>query len=245
MGVHRAYPERFTLPPAKRGSPVGLPRSSAYANLEVEPQRKLQSAHAASTFYVCDPSVVGAHGGILAVNAIVCAVVSAECIDGVVKDIKRVHAELKPDLLRDGEVLHHREVGIESGWATKRIVGDVAEVPIAGICEGPTEGRQRGEVLNIRSSACGVLKRSRTHVEGSRTPVWPADAYLLRSPALVAGSRPRQTAAPVRGIRQFPTADQIVHGAARVAQVLFALAERQVVNRVEYKYLVANEVVGT
>ena len=40
-----------------------------------------------------------------------------------------------------------------------------------------------------------------------------------------------------------PSAHRVVHGAARVGQELASLAERQFVNRVDHKYLVASEIV--
>src|SRR5215470_8219556 len=75
----------------------------------------------------------------------------------------------------------------------------------------------------------------------STAAVWTTDTHILLTSAFCNGGSPRQPAAPVCGVADLPSANQIIHRST-TGEELLALAEREFVNRVQNPYVVAIEV---
>src|SRR5258708_34386858 len=91
--------------------------------LEIEPQRELQSPHGRSVLKAGDLPGVSAP----TVNTSACPVVGAEGVDRVIEHVEGVRAELRVESFVDLELLHNREVGIESNRTVFRVGSKVTK----------------------------------------------------------------------------------------------------------------------
>ena len=142
---------------ASKGS---LGKTHVASTLEAQPKRKLQGTHFGSAFEAGDFAIVAA----LAVDARICAVVSAERVHRVIEYVKCVHTKLSFDPLSDGDIFCNRQVRIEPSRPTERVVTDVAQVPKSGVCKRTGQRRQRSEECH---RASGGIERAHSRVEGT------------------------------------------------------------------------------
>src|SRR5258708_27310829 len=205
--------------------------------LEIEPQRELQSPHGRSVLKAGDLPGVSAP----TVNTSACPVVGAEGVDRVIEHVEGVRAELRVESFVDLELLHHREVGIESSRSVLRVAANVTKDAGARIRERPgvsLDIRKRREVSEGVGNWIDAPRNS--GVERTLTLVGTADANILRT--LCKTGSPRQTAAPVGGIAQLPTAYDVIHGSPGVAQVRLSLSEGKLVHGIDDEHRVPVEI---
>jgi len=86
----------------------------------------------------------------------------------------------------------------------------------------------------VNASRHSCMERSRN--------VGATDAGILFASALSETGSPGQTAAPIAGVTQLPSAHNIVHGSAGIAHELLALSEGQFIDGVEDPYMVPVEI---
>lgn len=91
-------------------------------SLEVEADRKLQLPHGRAALEAGNLSVVA----VWAINATVSPIVRAESVHGVIEHVEGIRAELCGEPLRDPELLHRRQVGVEARWPVEGVTANVA-----------------------------------------------------------------------------------------------------------------------
>ena len=91
--------------------------------LEVEPDCELQLSHCGATFKSRNLTVVAT----LAIDTCLRPVVRTESINRMVEYVEGIHAELRVKSLFDGELLHDRQVRIESRRAMECVSPEVTD----------------------------------------------------------------------------------------------------------------------
>src|SRR5713101_7854674 len=164
----------------------------------------------------------------------------------MIEHVKGIKHKLSPKPLSDRETLRHRQIRVEPRRSMERVPADIAQIAKARIGERPPRicgyvwNRSEERAENAAVGADSQVAHSR--VERARTLVRAADAYVLFGVAVVEFGRPRQSATPVGSVAQLPSTHQIVPSAADVSHIRLAFTERQLVDGVEQKRVVAAEI---
>src|SRR5258708_18671355 len=119
-------------------------------------------------------------------------------------------------------------------------MADIAKLAYAGVGKRPGQRRQRSKEDDLVSDG---IERARTCVKRARSLIRTANTDVLFGAALICSGRPGQTAAPIGCVCKLPSADQVIHCAAGIAQEGLTPAKPQLMNSVDYKYMVASEIV--
>src|ERR1700741_3445672 len=248
----------FAQVQAKLREPERLPRlkNAPGTILELEPDGGFDLAHLRAAFERRDLAVVSAR----AVDATVGTVVLTEGVNGVIEDVIRIHKELRAELLGDGEGFRDRQVGIKPSRTVVSVAPNVADEAAVGKCKGPCSRTRQGASVSthrqgggIRIRQCGHwreecasvidrVQRSDTCVKLRTCGVWPTWTCVGHIAALTNARRPGQAAAPIGGVADLPSTDDVILRLAGISHVLLAPAEWQFIDGIEDPDVVAVEI---
>ena len=83
----------------------------------------------------------------------------------MIEHVESVHAELCAEPLRDPELLHRRQIGLEPRRPMERVPANVAQVSDTRVAESARVGDDIRSGGEVRNGMCDRVKRAQSRVE--------------------------------------------------------------------------------